>query len=368
MLAILLAACAVVSCNGYTDVIARKLDQESPHKNNAVMSLLHRSALKHSLDMDLRKNPTPRGHMLTDHELHSTESVACLEARQKNPGADCSLLQASGRKGWAGEGQLNAGNYPFWADPICHGDGKSYFCDPENLLSNDDREDVLKFIKEQRESTFITCGPQVQHDPVDRWNYQPFYLGVAIADDWPLQESDPQSLQQFGRILAGRWNMTFPWDGNPTFNARCPNEGILVILPKYRQAFFSSGSCMFLCDTKGGPEIAAATIGMLNSGGLMAGVKAGVKQVYTGLQETSPMHPAGWEPVEKTSATWGGIPYGSSPVSGKSSSSSESWVWNLVQRFMFAIALVVLAGSVVMAILVCVKAPGMNKELNKSVV
>jgi hypothetical protein len=338
----------------------------------APISLLHRGALKVSeASIGTQKtagarNPAPRGHMLTDHELNLTESVACLQARQRDPGFDCSLLIQYGQSaGWKGDGQLNAGNYPSWADPLCHSDGHTYFCDPENLLTTTDREEVLKVMKEQRESHYITCGPQVQHDPIDKWNYQPFYLGVAIADNWPLQESDPSSLQAFGQILAGRWNMTFPWDGNPAFSARCPNQGILIILPRYRQAYFSSSSCEFLCPTKGGPEVAAATIGNMNYHSLAAGVKAGVQQVYTALKETSPMHPVGWEPVENTSGTWGGMPYGSAP---QVSASTDAWIWNWAQRIIFAVAVVVLAGSVVLAILVCVMAPGMNRDLNKSVV
>lgn len=353
MFVTLTAVFAAVHCHGYT---------AGKREGANTIALLHRSAS----GKPSQKNPNPTGHMLTAFELNKTDSVACLQLKQKNPGIDCSLLQKDMSSHWTGDGQLNAGNYPFWADPICHSNGNGYFCDPENLLSSDDQTEVINFMKEQRAAQYITCGPQVQHDPIDRWNYQPFYLGVAIADDWPLMESDPQSLQQFGAILAARWNMTFPWDGNPTFNSRCPNSGILIILPKHRQAYFSSSSCMFICATKGGPEVATATIGMFGQQGLMAGVKAGIQQVYNVLNQTSPMHPPGWEPLENTSATWSGIPYGSSSVNLYTD--DGAWVWNWAQRFMFVIACVALAGSIVMAILVCVMAPGMNKELNKNMV
>jgi hypothetical protein len=363
MFATLTAVFAAVHCNGHTAVIGRKSDKEGKREGANTISLLHRSAL----EKPSAKNPSPTGHMLTAFELNSTNSIACLQLRQTNPGADCSLLLKDTTYDWEGSGQLNAGNYPYWADPICHSNGQAYFCDPQNLLSSQDQADVMNFMKEQRASQYITCGPQVQHDPIDRWNYQPFYLGVAIADDWPLQETDSESLQSFGSILQGRWNMTFPWDGNPTFNARCPNSGILIILPKYRQAYFSSSSCMFICATKGGPEVATAAIGMFGTRGLLAGVKAGIQQVYSVLNQTSPMHAQlGWEPIENTSATWSGIPYGSSSVNQYSD--SGTWIWNWAQRAMFVIACVALAGSVVMAIIVCVMAPGMNKELNKSMV
>jgi len=312
--------------------------------------------------------------MLTDTELKPIENVACLEAKQYDPTVNCSTVAPLDWQGGSARAPgvhtaLNAGNYPTWKDPRCFSDGE-YFCDPDRLLSTKDRAELVTQMKKLREGQKITCGPQLQHDPIDKWHYEPFYLGVAIAKDWPLHESDAQSLQSFGRILAGRWNMSFPWDGNPAFYARCPNEAMLIILPEKRQAVLSSSSCMFLCQEKGGPEVATATLLGLDSHGLLGGVSAGMAEVYKAIAKSSPMHKIGWEPVEKTSGTWGAWSKAATTAAERSAQ-SESWdesLWDWAQRVLFGVAVIMLAASIVVAFMVCYLAPGMAKELNKSVV
>lgn len=304
--------------------------------------------------------------MLTDTELQPIENIACLEAKQVDPTVNCSTFTPLIAQGPALSGPLNAGNYPSWKDPRCHSNGE-YFCDPDRLLSSTERANLTAIMTKLREGQHVTCGPQLQHDPVDKWHYEPFYLGVAIAKDWPLHESDDQSLQSFGRMLAGRWNMTYPWDGNPAFYARCPNEAMLIILPDKRQAHLSSPSCMFLCEEKGGPEVAMATVLGLDSHGLMAGVSAGMSEVYKAIATSSPMHKPGWEPVENTSGTWDFDKTRLVQPNGSSGDWEASlWMWG--QRILFAIAVIMLAGSLIVALLVCYLAPGLAKELNKSVV
>lgn len=316
-------------------------------------------------------NPSPTGHMLTDTELNPIENVACLEAKQADPTVNCSKRAPLGMEGGRAPGTnapLNAGNFPVWKDPRCYGNGE-YFCDPDRLLTTAEREQLVAQMKKLRSEQHITCGPQLQHDPIDKWHYQPFYLGVAIAKDWPQHESDSASLQSFGRILAGRWNMTYPWDGNPSFYARCPNEAMLIILPQKRQAHLSSPSCMFLCEEKGGPEVATATILGLDSHGLMAGVSAGMTEVYKAIAQSSPMHKPGWQPVEKTAGTWSFKKAAAGKaVIAEPSATLEENIWDWTQRVLFAIAVAILAASIVVALLVCYLAPGAIKELNKSVV
>merc|ERR1719487_3236082 len=269
------------------------------------VSLLHQKAAISSRASPLGaryrdlKNPPLSGHMLSAAELSPIENIACLEAKQRNPEANCSNAAPIAPAAPALNVKLNVANFPSWKDPMCNGEGE-FFCDPDKLLSVDERKNLTALMKELRKGQKVTCGPQLQHDPVDKWHYQPFYLGVAIAKDWPLHESDAQSLQSFGRILAGRWNMTYPWDGNPTNYARCPNEGMLIILPEQRQAHLSTSSCMFICEDEGGPEVATATLLGLDNHDLFAGVKAGMAEVYKVLGKSSPMHAPGWEPVEKT--------------------------------------------------------------------
>jgi hypothetical protein len=311
--------------------------------------------------------------MLTDHELTPIENIACLQAKQFNPTVNCSdvaSLELTGRSPGVPM-SLNAGNYPTWKDPSCFSNGE-YFCDPDRLLNTTERVQIAALMKQLRHQQQITCGPQLQHDPVDKWHYEPFYLGVAIARDFPLRESDSQSLQSFGRILAGRWNMTYLWNGNPEFYARCPNEAMLIILPDKRMAHLSSPSCMFLCEEHGGPEVATATLlGLDSHGGLMAGVTAGLNEAYKALEKSSPMHQPGWEPVEETAGTFSYSSWNKAPsaVSGsKQSVSLDESIWEWGQRIFFGISVVMLAGSILVALLVCYLAPGMAKELNKSVV
>jgi len=311
--------------------------------------------------------------MLTDHELATIESIPCLEAKQRNPAVNCSShapLSPSLEKSAILPRILNAGNYPNWKDPMCFGEGE-FFCDPNQLLSSEQRKQLTAQMVKLRHEQHITCGPQLQHDPIDKWHYDPFYLGVAIAKDWPLHEADSQSLQSFGRILAGRWNMTFPWDGSPAFYSRCPNEAMLIILPDKRQAYLSAPSCMFICGEKGGPEVTTALLLNMDSHGLAAGVSAGITEVYKVLAASSPMHKPGWEPIEKTSGTWdawnkeGRAAVREVTYTG---ASYEERLWNWSQRFLFGIAVLVLAGSIVVSLLVCYLAPGLAKELNKNVV
>lgn len=341
----------------------------------APVALLHQSAAGSAQSLNVRAgkplwdrgrplNPEPEGHMLTDTELRPIENIACLEAKQLDPTVNCSTFTPLIAQGAPRLSSLNAGNYPSWKDPRCHSNGE-YFCDPDRLLSTHERSNLTALMKKLREGQHITCGPQLQHDPVDKWHYEPFHLGVAIAKDWPLHESDGQSLQSFGRMLAGRWNMTFAWDGNPPFYARCPNEAMLIILPDTRQAHLSSPSCMFVCEERGGPEVAMATVLGLDSHGLAAGVSAGMSEVYKAIAESSPMHKPGWEPSEKTSGSWGFDK--ATPLHRKGTSETwetSFWMWG--QRMLFAIAVILLAGSLVVAVLVCYLAPGLAKDLNRN--
>lgn len=355
-----------------------------PEKNELVArkreptALLHQSAATSEkgdawyeppLGDGLPRNAPLEGHMLTNHELKTIESIPCLEAKQRDPAVNCSNFAPvlSSMKNNLVR-PLNAGNYPTWKDPMCFGEGE-YFCDPDLMLEPEQRKELTAQMAKVRREQLITCGPQLQHDPIDKWHYDPFYLGVAIAKDWPLHESDAQSLQSFGRILAARWNMTFPWDGSPSFYARCPNEAMLIILPEKRQAYLSSPSCMFVCEEKGGPEITTATLLRMDSHGLAAGVSAGISQVYKVLNATSPMHKRGWQPTEKTAGTWrawneeGRAAVREVAVTGPT---WEEWVWNSSQRFVFGIAVLLLAGSITVSVLVCYLAPGLAKDLNKS--
>lgn len=348
------ALCCVVDCGR---------DASTLPEARKKVSLLHQ-AENEVLDEHLRPqpiwehgaplNPLPKGHMLTHTELKHIKDIRCLEAKQVDPAVKCSETAIA--MDGAESIPLNAGNYPSWQEPRCQNNGER-FCDPTAIFTKTERTQLATQMKKLRTGQHVTCGPRLQHDPVDKWHYEPFYLGVVIAKDWPMHESDAQSLQSFGRILQGRWNMTSSWNGSPSFYARCPNEAMLIILPDKRQAHLSAPSCMFLCEDKGGSEVVKATLSALDSQGLRAGVSAGMEEVYKVLAKTSPMRKSGEHAAEGSA--------------GAESSTRATWeqpIWDWTQRIVFVGALSLLAGSLFVALLVCFLAPGLAKELNKSVV
>lgn len=312
------------------------------------------------------KNPELHGHMLTNHELEPLNSVQCLEAKQRDPTIKC-----DGKEFVPGDSNsgVNAGNYPFWWDEECHGRGER-FCDPDSLMSEQQHEDLAKLMKDLRDKHKVTCGPQIQHDPVDMWNYAPFYLGVALVQGWPLHEADPDSLNAFGKILMGRWNMTYMWDGPSPSYARCPLSAMLMILPDRRQAHLSSSSCMFICPEKGGPETVITALVELDTNGVFSAVSQAVEKVYEVLDKTTPQHVMPWTPDELTAGTWKSWQW--RPYTGRPRPwayvSLEGHIWDWAQRILFVVACLLLGASLLTACTVCYMAPGVAKELNKGIV
>jgi hypothetical protein len=224
---------------------------------------------------------------LTNTELTNITTVACLEARQRNPAVHCFNETLVKRPlGSSFVGQPNAGNYPPYKDPQCNSNGE-FFCDPSGLLTSEERRKLTDELGKLRNLNPVVCGHMLD-DPVDPRHYQPFYLGVALASRWPLGESDPDSLQHFGQIIAGNWNMDNLFVGSPQPYLRCPNTAVLIVLPDLRRVFLSSSSCEFVCHSKGGPEIVQAATAALSSEGLAAAIHAAIVQVYSAVSQGRP--------------------------------------------------------------------------------
>uniref|UniRef100_A0A7S1PZK1 Uncharacterized protein n=1 Tax=Alexandrium catenella TaxID=2925 RepID=A0A7S1PZK1_ALECA len=224
--------------------------------------------------------PKAEGHFLTNSELRSITAISCLEARQRNPGVKCrnESLMTRPVAGTSFSGQLNAGNYPNFREPVCNS-GNEFFCDPSSIFSMEERKNLTAELKRLRRDNLVTCG-HLLDDPVDPRHYQPFYLGVALAARWPSGESDPDSLQQLGRIIDADWNMDRLFVGQPIPYLKCPNTAILIFMPEIRRAFVSASSCEFICQDKGGPEVATAALVALDREGPAAAVRAAIREAY----------------------------------------------------------------------------------------
>lgn len=295
-----------------------------------------------------------RGHFLTDTELSPITAITCLEAKQRNPMIECESTEVTGRgfmHNYFGTGNFHIGNYPHYKSPECKGNGEP-FCDPFNTLTPLQRANLTTALGQLRSRVNVLCG-RTLNDAVDRRHYQPFYLGIAIVMNFPLLETDPESLQQFGRIVAAQWNMDRDYVGESTPYHHCPNTGILVIIPDKEQAFLSTSSCEFICKDRGGPEVAIATIRALvkEDGGIYPAVWAGMREVYRVLdvgphQELS----AGGDVVK------GGVR--GAQTLGEMRVQHQVAVSNLMMRGIFVVALIFMIASLVIAALVFLLAPG----------
>eukprot|EP00927_Polykrikos_kofoidii_P001558 TRINITY_DN10594_c0_g1_i1.p1 TRINITY_DN10594_c0_g1~~TRINITY_DN10594_c0_g1_i1.p1 ORF type:complete len:361 (+),score=47.39 TRINITY_DN10594_c0_g1_i1:143-1225(+) len=230
-------------------------------------------------------------HFLTNTELRSTASIACLKAKQNDPRVVCegptsvppTTLTDAGALGDAQadadhwHGGFNAGHFPNYMDAACKSGGE-YFCDPHGVLSDEDRTSLGEHLKQTREQNFVTCGHLVDNK-VNQPHLEPFYLGVVIFRDWPLSQSDPESLQQLGQFVLAQWNMNEAYVGSVRSYTRCPNVGILFILANNRLTYLSTESCEFVCQSRGGPEVMTASQMALRSSPRKAAA-AGIDGVY----------------------------------------------------------------------------------------
>jgi hypothetical protein len=261
-----------------------------------------------------------------------------LELKQKNPGIICTDDSFEFNMSTEFTGVINAGNFPNYKDSICRSGGE-FLCDPYEVMSSEERANITAAMERLRETTPISC-PQFNYDKVDGHSFQPFYLGVAILSDWPLGQLDAESLQQLGQIVAAEWNMDRLYVGQTRPYTRCPDTGILLIFPDHGHAFLSSDSCQFVCESKGGPEVVAATLLALHSHGVEAAALAGINATYSLLA-----------PKSASVTTAGEIFEGSyNPI-------------NALQRILFAVALGLLILSLIVGALVLWMAPGAIKEL-----
>jgi len=318
--------------------LAVRVHRTAPKMEGVVGRFLSLASMEAAHD-----KPKLDGHFLTPTELEGITSVACLEAKQKDPAVQCANATEEGRHSEmisAFGGEVTAANYPQHTNPMCNSHGE-FMCDPVNRHTTERQEGREKLAQEMsrlRARTGVVCG-RLLNDPVDQRHIQPFYLGVAFIPEWPVSDVHPESLQDVGQLIAADWNMDAPFVGNQQPYVRCPNTAVLLIMPEANQVFLSSSSCEFICATRGGPEVVAKAIEAMRSGGDLEAALVGVREVYSFLAAERENHEV---PTEAP------VPWGATLE-----------LTTFVQRAFFFLAVCGLACAFVLGFLVLLIGPGL---------
>lgn len=305
--------------------------------------------------------PKAKGYFLTSSELDPITSVSCLEAKQRDAAVICDENGIAVLGGDAFSGVITPGNYPNFKDRACYSGGAEY-CDTGALLSTEEHEELGKYLKTLREQNLVTCG-YLQKNPLQPSHLEYFYLGVAILDNWPVSATTPESLQAFGLNVAAQWQMAWKWVGNFRNKASCPNEAMLIIEPKSRQAVIASVSCTFFCQEKSGAQVSVAFTAGLDTQNLLNATKNAIKTAYNHIAMGSKANSA----VRTTDdgAVTTTVVGAADRQQVVATSASYNWIINTLQRVLFGGTLGLLIISLGVAVLVFLLAPGLIKHLGK---
>lgn len=242
-------------------------------------------------------------------------------------------------------------NYPSYREPACRSDGM-IFCDPMFKLTSKERDNISRELVYQAKEHLVVCNDLIR-EPINQRHLAPFYLGVALGG---LNGSDAEeaTLKQYAQLILTEWNMGVA----RTQVTRCPNEALLLVLPKEKRAVLVSKGCDYLCAERGGRAVSEEVERSLRHGeGVAAAVLAGVRKAYgvipNSVPEGSPMP----------------SPRGQASASGSSkeeaSKNGDDWANNtsvFLERFLFAFALGALALSLLVGCAVMTMAPGLAKR------
>lgn len=255
----------------------------------------HTETEHHALFLEKQHEPEARpltrkkifdgGYLLKNKQLEKIYSVDCLKQKQRNPHLACGYqapipITAP---------YLSIGSYPSWRnETLCNSNGE-FFCDPEQLLNFEQRKELTKMLKESKEKSKVECGQLESKMQGEDYSYfKQFNLAVAIAREWPEAESDYVSLAQFGKILMQQWGLMPIYNGVDAGNgvseqftwgqylANCPNAAVLIVLPKYNQAYLAAPSCEFICQERGGHEVVTKVVNEMATGDLFKAIRVGI--------------------------------------------------------------------------------------------
>lgn len=301
----------------------------------STQELPHTQAERHALFLEKEistpsKRPNPKkkiwdgGYLLSDGTLKKIHTIACLKEKAKKPWLDCGSEELEPIPA----PYLSIGSYPSWRnETLCNSNGE-FFCDPERLLKPEQRQELTDMLKETKEKSKVQCGQLESKMMEEDYSYpKNFNLAVAIAKDWPESESDYASLAKFGKILMQQWGLMPIYNGVDAGNgvsdqftwgqylANCPNSAVLIVLPKYNQVFLSAPSCEFICQERGGKEVAEKVVNELEAGDLFKAIKVGIDAVDVEVRDRSALSlqrnynthhsgPSVQEQVEKSEMAW----------------------------------------------------------------
>jgi hypothetical protein len=177
-------------------------------------------------------------------------------------------------------------------------------------------------------------------------DYREFNLAVVLADEWPSSIRDATSMKTFGWRVMSEWGLQPIYNGvdngNPVnefrtqwngYHSNCPTTAVLIILPRYHDAFLTAPSCEFICETRGGPEVVAATLAGLDSGGLEKAIMMGIEQVGKVLDETIPKSIQ----QDEENQAWKKYVQSAHGHVESTSESAEGLIWTM--RFLYALVI-----------------------------
>jgi len=261
------------------------------------------------------------------------------------------ILRGSSGKSESEAPVVSLYNYPNYREPACRSDGM-IFCDPMFKLTSKERENISKELVFQAKEHLVVCNDLIR-EPIDQRHLAPFYLGVALGG-LNGHDAEEATLKQYAQLIMTEWNMGVA----QTQVTRCPNEALLLVLPKENRAVLVGNGCDYLCAENGGHAVAEAVEKSLRHGESVAdAVLVGVRKAYTSITnsvpEGSPM------PTPRGQASSSG-----SSTDG-SSKNGDNWDNNssvFLQRVLFAFALGALALSLLVGFAVMTMAPGLAKR------
>lgn len=302
-------------------------------------------------------------------EVLSSPSLDCLEARERDPTAECDdLLPENGRnvrvvfnttqvhakktsqeqtvvvkftmnQSHEAEG-VGLYNYPNYQEPSCHSAGE-FMCDPYGYLNAAEREKISREMAKLRSQHLVVCEDLVV-EPIDQRHLAPFYVGVAIAEAEKTEEMPSSSVKQYGHLIMSEWNLNSFFANNPSSVTRCPNKALLLVLPKNGQAVLVTDGCRYLCEDTARTGHLVET--QLRGTSVAEAVLLGLRDAYSNL----PLSVVQGEDMPAPGEKAVQVPQ------------SESWVI-FVQRAVFAFAVMALGLSLAVGFLVMCFAPGLAK-------
>lgn len=310
-------------------------------------------------------------------EVLSSLSLDCLEARERDPTAECDdLLPENGRnvrvvfnmtqvdaekttqeqkvvvKFTMNQSHTAEGvalyNYPNYQDPSCHSAGE-FMCDPYGYLNAAERQNISQEMAKLRSQHLVVCEDLVV-EPINQRHLAPFYVGVAIAEAEKTEEMPSSSVKQYGHLIMSEWNLNSFFGNNPSSVTRCPNKALLLVLPKNGQAVLVTDGCRYLCEDTARTGYLVET--QLRGKSVAQAVLLGLRDAYS----TLPLSVVQGEDMPSSGA----------PAQDQAQDQTvqplqpESWVL-FVQRAVFAFAVMALGLSLAVGFLVMCFAPGLAK-------